>query len=43
MKVFSYFACQIIVICLFLPNTVWSQWIQEGSKVIPNSYIGSTI
>ncbi|GIK60066.1 MAG: T9SS type A sorting domain-containing protein [Ignavibacteriota bacterium] len=43
MKVFSYFACQIIVICLFLPNTVWSQWIQEGSKVIPNSYIGSTV
>jgi hypothetical protein len=43
MKVFSYFACQLIVISLFLPSTAWSQWVQQGSKLLPGGSIGSTI
>ncbi|RPI75252.1 MAG: T9SS C-terminal target domain-containing protein [Ignavibacteriales bacterium] len=43
MKLFSYFACQLIVISLFLPFTGWAQWIQQGSKLIPGGAIGSTI
>ncbi|MFZ2323456.1 MAG: T9SS type A sorting domain-containing protein [Ignavibacteriaceae bacterium] len=43
MKLFSYFACQLIVISLFLPFTGWAQWIQQGSKLLPGGTIGSTI
>lgn len=43
MKLFSYFVCQLIVIIQLLPSTGWSQWIQQGSKLIPDGVIGSTI
>ena len=43
MKLFSYFACQLIVISLLLPSTGWSQWIQQGNKLLPGGATGSTI
>jgi hypothetical protein len=43
MKLFTYFVCQILLISLFLPSTGWSQWIQQGSKLIPGNVIGSAI
>ena len=43
MKLFLYYACQLIVIILLLPSTAWSQWIQQGSKLLPEGAIGSTV
>ena len=43
MKLFSYFACHLIVISLLLPSTGWSQWVQQGTKLLPGGAIGSTI
>jgi len=43
MKLFSNFICQLIVIIMFLPSAGWSQWIQQGSKLIPGNAIGSAI
>ena len=43
MKLFSYYAFQLIIISLCLSSTGWSQWIQQGSKLIPGNAIGSTI
>lgn len=43
MKLFSYFAFQLIIISLCISSTGWSQWIQQGSKLFPGNSIGSTI
>lgn len=43
MNLFSYFVCQLIIIILFFPSAGLSQYIQQGSKLIPIDAIGSTI
>ncbi len=44
MKLFSYFVCLFIIISMFLPSTIYAQWIQQGNKITPpNDAIGVTI